>query len=84
MLVSWWSFAVKGFWALWDMFMNLRCNNRCHGNVLKGLWALCLLSICWLVGGHLLSRDFGSYGINCCHGNADDTHRPDNGGSKHL
>jgi hypothetical protein len=26
----------------------------------KGFWALCILSACWLVGDHLLLRDFGS------------------------
>jgi hypothetical protein len=29
--------------------MNVRCYNCCHGNAIKGFWASCLLSICWLV-----------------------------------
>jgi hypothetical protein len=27
--------------------------------LLRGFWASCLLSICWLVGDYLLFRDFG-------------------------
>jgi hypothetical protein len=45
------------------IFTNVCCNNRCHGNAVKAFWALCLLSICWLVGDHLLFRDFGPYSI---------------------
>jgi hypothetical protein len=31
------------------IFMNVCCYNCCHGNSVKGFWALCLLSIYWLV-----------------------------------
>jgi hypothetical protein len=71
MLVCGWSFALKGFWALWDnIYEYVSCYN-CHGNAVKGFWASCLLSICWFVGDRLLFRDFGPYGITlkcvCCY-----------------
>jgi hypothetical protein len=39
------------------------CYNRCYGNVFKEFWALCILSVCWLIGDNLLLRGFGRYGI---------------------
>jgi hypothetical protein len=40
-MVGWWSFAVKGFWALWDnIYECVCCYNRCHGNAVKGFWVL--------------------------------------------
>jgi hypothetical protein len=42
------------------------CYNRYHGNAVKGFWALCLLSVCLLVGDHLMLRNFGPYRIYLC------------------
>jgi hypothetical protein len=47
----------------WIIFMK-QYDNRCHGNTIKGFWALRLLSVmCWLVGDNLLLSCFGLYGL---------------------
>jgi hypothetical protein len=41
LLVGWWSFDVKGFWALWDsIYERLYCYNRCRGKAVEGFCAL--------------------------------------------
>jgi hypothetical protein len=50
MSFGWWSFAVKGFWALCDnIYECVSCYNGFHGNAVKRLWALCRLYVGWLV-----------------------------------
>jgi hypothetical protein len=40
-VVGWQSFAVSGFWALWDnIYERVCCYKHCHGNAVKGFWAL--------------------------------------------
>jgi hypothetical protein len=43
--------------------MNVSCYNPCYSNAVKEFWTLCILSIHWLVGDHVLLRDFGPYTI---------------------
>jgi hypothetical protein len=50
---------LRNFGHYGKIFMNVCCYNRCHGNAVKGFLALCLLSICWLDGDHMLLRVFG-------------------------
>jgi hypothetical protein len=40
LVLGWWSFAIKGFWVLWDNIYECVCYNRCHSNALKGFWVL--------------------------------------------
>jgi hypothetical protein len=50
---------VKGLWSLRDnIYECVCCYNHCHGNAVKGFEALFHLSVCWLLGDHLLLRDF--------------------------
>jgi hypothetical protein len=40
------------------------CYNRCHDSAVKGSGAKYLLSaICWLIGDHLLLRDFSLWAL---------------------
>jgi hypothetical protein len=36
------------------------CYNRCHGDAVKGFWALCLQFICWFVGDLFAVEGFGA------------------------
>jgi hypothetical protein len=57
---------VKGLWSLRDnIYECVCCFNHCHGNAVKGFEALFHLSVCWLLGDHLLLRDFEMYNGVC-------------------
>jgi hypothetical protein len=48
-LAGWWSFVVKGFWALWnDIYECVYCYNRYHGNAVTVLWASWVNMYLWL------------------------------------
>jgi len=51
------------FWTLRDVYERVCSYNRYHGNALKELWVLRLLSLYLLVGDHFLLWDFEPYGI---------------------
>jgi hypothetical protein len=48
MLVACCSFAVKGFWALWNIYECLCFYNRCHANPVNEFGVMS--SVCMLVG----------------------------------